>query len=161
MQDYHYHSHPKDELYSERKILRWQTEFTLAQFDREVNAFEENSSGESDFSEEASLCLDDSNDGSLYSEVYSVLFTNKTPICVELLKYITTEDLLINSFLQQLSLFTRQSVRGSILTAETEPEPARHQHPESLSSPAGQPAGLRSSPTQHNTPGIKSSQIIY
>ena len=74
MQDYHYHSHPKDELYSERKILRWQTEFTLAQFDREVNAFEENSSGESEFSEEASLCLDDSNDGSLYSEVNILIF---------------------------------------------------------------------------------------
>ena len=77
---------PKDELYSERKILRWQTEFTLAHFDREVNAFDENeniSSAESDFSEEPSLCLDDSNDESMYSEVNEVflifLFTNKIP----------------------------------------------------------------------------------
>ena len=79
-----YQIHPKDELYSERKILRWQTEFTLAHFDREVNAFDENiSSAESDFSEEPSLCLDDSNDESMYSEVNGVfvifLFTNKTP----------------------------------------------------------------------------------
>ena len=62
--------HPKDELYSERKILRWQTEFTMAHFDREVNAFEENTSVESDLSEEPSLCLDDSTDDSVYSEVY-------------------------------------------------------------------------------------------
>ena len=52
----------------------------MAQFDREVNAFEENISVESDCSEEPSLCLDDSNDDSLYSEVYLVfLSTNKTP----------------------------------------------------------------------------------
>ena len=73
------HIHPKDELYSERKILRWQTEFTLAHFDREVNAFEENSSVESDFSDEPSLCLDDSNDDSLYSEVnlFSIIYKQK------------------------------------------------------------------------------------
>ena len=41
----------------------------MAHFDREVNAFEENTSVESDLSEEPSLCLDDSTDDSLYSEV--------------------------------------------------------------------------------------------
>ena len=58
----------------------------MAHFDREVNAFDENeniSSAESDFSEEPSLCLDDSNDESMYSEVNEVflifLFTNKIP----------------------------------------------------------------------------------
>ena len=66
-------------------------------------------------------------------------------------------ELLIISFLQQqLSLFTRhsvsQSVRGSILTAEPEPEPARHQDPLSLSPPAGHRHST--SPTQHNSRGI-------
>ena len=65
--------HPRDELYSERKLLRWETEFTLAHFDREVNAFEENICTESDFSDEPSLCLDDSNEGSLYSEVNIII----------------------------------------------------------------------------------------
>lgn len=46
----------------------------MAHFDREVNAYEENISDESDISEDPSLCLDDSNDGSLYSEVNILIF---------------------------------------------------------------------------------------
>ena len=61
---------PEEELYAERKILRWETEMTLAHFDREVGAFEENFSGVSHSdSEERSLCLDDSNGSISSSEV--------------------------------------------------------------------------------------------
>ena len=63
---------PNEELYAERKILRWETEITLAHFDREVNAFEEGILSESNISdsEDQSLCLDDSsNESVLSSEV--------------------------------------------------------------------------------------------